>query len=369
MKISIIGIGRLGLCLALCFEKAGYEVLGMDLRENYVNELNNKTFKTSEPKVNEYLENSTKFYATTSLENTLNYSDKIYILVDTPNGGGDNFYDHSKLSNLLSTINNYKIKNKTIIICCTVIPGYCKNISYSLLDKCEEITIAYSPEFIAQGNIINGLINPDVILMGCENKIKGNELIEIYKKICYNDNNPSILLGLLEAEITKISVNGFITTKISYANMIGDACVNSGADPKSVLEAIGMDSRIGNKYFKYGYSFGGPCFPRDTRALSLWINNQGVSPIISESAGKYNNYHIYFQAEKLLLENKDEYIIEDIAFKSNTNVPIIEESAKLKIAKYLVKKGKRVIIKDNSINLLEVKKEYGNMFIYQKKDV
>ena len=70
MKISIIGIGRLGLCLALCFEKAGYEVLGMDLRENYVNELNNKTFKTSEPKVNEYLENSTKFYATTSLENT-----------------------------------------------------------------------------------------------------------------------------------------------------------------------------------------------------------------------------------------------------------------------------------------------------------
>jgi len=118
---------------------------------------------------------------------------------------------------------------------------------------------------------------------------------------------------LLEAEITKISVNGFITTKISYANMIGDACVNSGADPKSVLEAIGMDSRIGNKYFKYGYSFGGPCFPRDTRALSLWINNQGVSPIISESAGKYNNYHIYFQAEKLLLENKDEYIIEDIA--------------------------------------------------------
>ena len=112
----------------------------------------------------------------------------------------------------------------------------------------------------------------------------------------------------LEAEIVKISLNGFITTKISYANMISDFCDNVHADKNIVLDAIGGDSRIGNKYFRAGYSFGGPCFPRDTKALRLVMEQNNIDSDLLVSTTKYNEFHVMFQANQLLNENKSEYV-------------------------------------------------------------
>jgi len=169
----------------------------------------------------------------------------------------------------------------------------------------------------------------------------------------------------LEAEITKISVNGFITTKIAYANMIGDICRKVGADPIRVTKAIGSDTRVGNKYFNPGYSFGGPCFPRDSRALAKFIEGENVFCILPHAVDEHNEAHIEEQARILLEQDLDEYFIERICYKENSQVPIIEESAKLKIGKYLVKNGKKVVIKDTEHLVDEVKKEYGNMFEYE----
>jgi len=114
-KITFIGIGRLGLCSALIFDKYGYDVIGVDVSQDYVNKLNNKEYKTEEPFVEEYLINSKNFKATTSLKEGLDFSNDIFIVVPTPNGGGVNFYDHSILSNLLNKLNDMKIKNKNLI--------------------------------------------------------------------------------------------------------------------------------------------------------------------------------------------------------------------------------------------------------------
>src|SRR5579864_7347968 len=111
-NIAVIGIGKLGLCTALIFEKYGYNVLGIDTNEKYINSLNNKTFESKEPNVCNYLKNSKNFKATTNLEEGLNFSNILFIVVPTPNGGGDNHYDHSILSNLLLKINKYKVNNK-----------------------------------------------------------------------------------------------------------------------------------------------------------------------------------------------------------------------------------------------------------------
>lgn len=83
-QITIIGLGRLGLCTALCLEQAGFEVLGVDIVSSYVDSLNNKTFVSNEPHVNEYLQQSTHFKATISLEEGLNFSDLYFIIIDTP---------------------------------------------------------------------------------------------------------------------------------------------------------------------------------------------------------------------------------------------------------------------------------------------
>lgn len=362
-NITVLGIGRLGLGLALLIEKAGYNVLGVDINEEYIKQLNNKTFKTKEPEYENLLQNSKNFKATLDLNEGLKHSDIIFIMVQTPNSGGNKFYDHSIVSNLLQKINEKKVENKHIIIGCTLMPKYIDEVGSFLLSDCKNTTLSYNPEFIAQGEIIKGFLNPDMILIGTHSQELGEILREIYSKIVETDPKYCII-SPLEAEITKITINGFITTKLSFANMISDVCDSIDANKEKVLDSIGSDSRIGNKYFRPGYSFGGPCFPRDTRALALFVEQNNINNEILLSTTKYNKLHSDFLTQKLLDENKEEYVIENVCYKEDSKIPIIEESAKLQIAKNIVEHGKKVTIKDEIQLINEVKKEYGNIFNY-----
>lgn len=365
-NITVIGIGRLGLGLALLVEKGGYNVCGVDIFPDYVKCLNDKTYKTKEPEYENLLNNSKNFHATTDLEEGLKFSDIIFIIVQTPNSGGERFYDHTILSNLLVKINKYKVKNKDIIIGCTVMPKYIDEVGKFLIADCENTTLNYNPEFIAQGEIIKGFLNPDMILIGAEDESLGEKLKNIYSKFVLTSPRYCVLTPL-DAEIVKITVNGFITTKLSFANMISDVCDECGADKNKVLNSVGSDSRIGNKYFKPGYSFGGPCFPRDTIALKQFVDKVGINSDLLTATTKYNKEHIKFQTEQLLRENPDkiEFEFTDICYKEKSKIPIIEESAKLKIAENIVKMGKKVIIKDEIQLVNECKKEYGNLFDYE----
>ena len=134
-NITVIGVGRLGLGLALLIEKAGFNVCGVDIFPSYVKLLNDKKFRTKEPEYETLLKNSKKFKATTDLQEGLNHSDIIFIIVPTPNGGGERLYDHSILSNLLLKINKHKIKNKSLIIGCTIMPGYIRDIANLLITQ------------------------------------------------------------------------------------------------------------------------------------------------------------------------------------------------------------------------------------------
>ena len=363
-NISVIGIGRLGLGFALMLEKIGYNVLGIDINTEYIERLNSKQFLCNEPMYNELLQNSKNFKASTNLAEGINHSDIIFIIVQTPNSGGEKFYDHSILSNLLVKINKMKPSNKDIIIGCTIMPKYINDIGQDLLCDCKNSYLSYNPEFVAQGDIINGFQFADIILVGTNNNNLKPKIEEIYNKMC--SNKPKFcFLTPLEAEITKISINGFITTKISYANMISDLCDNLNVDKIAVLNSVGNDSRIGNKYFKPGYSFGGPCFPRDTKALKLIMDQNNIFSDILLSTTMSNEWHCDYQTKQLLKEDKQEYIFENVCYKDNSKIPIIEESAKLKIAKKLADMGKDIIIRDVEDIILEVKKEYGNLFKYE----
>ena len=385
-NITVIGIGKLGLGFALLLEHAGYNVLGVDIFQDYVNRINEKTMEFSEPNYNCLLQKSENLKATTNIDEGLNHSNLIFIIVQTPNGGGSRFYDHSILSNLLEKINNKKPSNKHFIIGCTVMPNYIQDIGKELIKNCKECTLSYNPEFVAQGDIVNGFLNPDMILVGTESDEVKNILKEMYDAM--TNNQPTYcFMKPTEAEIVKISLNGFITTKISFANMVSDLCdVLPNVDKSTVLQAIGSDSRIGTKYFRPGTSFGGPCFPRDTRALKQLMDQNGIQSKILEATTEYNNQHVIFQMEQLLSSdtiisdnmakiltcnketiNGDEtYIFTNVCYKDNSKIPIIEESAKLKIAEKLVKMhNKKVHIKDVEPIINEVKKEYGSLFLYQ----
>ena len=363
MNISVFGVGKLGLGFALLLDKAGHNVLGVDVNDRYVKSLNDRSFVSDEPQYNELLSNSRKLRCTTDTEEGLEHADIIFIIVQTPLSGNDNFYDHSILSSLLSKINDLKPSNKHFVIGCTVMPKYIDTIGNQLLDACSNCTLSYNPEFVAQGDIVNGFENPDIILVGSTCNELFDKMKIIYDSIVKNEPK-YCFMGPLEAEIVKICLNGYITTKLSYANMIGDLCDTLGVDKHVVCSAIGSDNRIGNKYFKPGYSYGGPCFPRDTLAVKKLLDTYELPSQLLGATSDYNNYHVQFQAEQMLKDDKDVYEFRDVSYKHDSNIPIIEQSAKLKIAKYIASRGKRVVIHGDKKIIVKVKEEYGNIFEY-----
>ena len=186
-NLTVIGIGKLGLGFALLLEKAGYNVLGVDIFPEYVENINKKTLNFAEPGYNDLLQSAKNFQATTSLSSGLAHSDIIFMLVQTPNGGGTKFYDHTILSNLLERINKQKPQNKHFIIGCTVMPHYIDEIATTLLSDAQNCSISYNPEFIAQGEIVKGFLNPDMILVGTNVPSTLTPILkEIYDKMTEN---------------------------------------------------------------------------------------------------------------------------------------------------------------------------------------
>jgi UDPglucose 6-dehydrogenase len=291
--------------------------------------------------------------ATTKLSDVIEHADLLMVLVATPTGiAKDQAYDCGTLSKVLSDMNDRKLSNKHVVICCTVMPGYVDQIGKHLLRDCTNTSLSYNPEFIAQGDVIHGLLNPDMVLIGEGSPQAGDLLQSLYER-CVKNQPRFSRMSPASAEICKLSVNCFITTKISFANYVGDiADATRNADKFAILQACGADSRIGHKYLLPGFGYGGPCFPRDNRALGYYAAMVGVEPLIS-------------QAQQLLKQNQSQYVMEDVAYKSKCPVDIIEESHVLEVAKRLVKAGKKVVIKDRRGIVELVRRTYGSLFEYQ----
>jgi nucleotide sugar dehydrogenase len=365
MNVTVIGIGRLGICFALVLEKAGYNVVGVDLAPSYCKAINDRTLRSNEPSVEEFLKVAKNLRATTDLKEGVAHSDVLFLLVDTPSTGGERHYDHSKVGNVLLALNNLKVENKHIIIGCTIIPGYIAGVGRSLISDCKNCTLSYNPEFIAQGDIINGQLRPDMVLIGEGSKAAGERLQVMYEKMCVN--KPIISrMSPESAEICKLGVNCFVTMKVSFANLIGDIADRTpGANKHDITRAIGADSRVGYKYLRPGYGFGGPCFPRDNRALAGYAGMVGIDGLVFKATDAYNKYHTQLQIQAALAENKDDYVFTGVAYKPSTKVAIIEESQRLAIAAALAQAGRKVTIRDFKDTVLEVRKEFGSLFQYE----
>jgi len=363
-NISIVGIGKLGLCFALSLEKAGYNVCGVDISSEYISSINTKQYKTSEPLVEEYLLTSHNLFATTELKIAVDMADTIFAVVATPSLP-DGKYDHSQLQSVCNKLKALGVQEtcKHLVVCCTVMPGFTDVLQKEL--EPFNWAVSYNPEFIAQGTVIQNQENPDMILIGEANTEVGNQLEGIYHRFC--KNNPKIhKMSRLSAELTKIGLNCFLVTKIAYANMIGDLAETIGAETDKILNAIGDDSRVGHKFLKYGFGFGGPCLPRDARALEMVAKENNCYSQIPFAADESNKFHLIKQVD--LLEKKIPSKIDPIYFNSVTYKPdsvLIEESQQLKLAAEMAKRGYKIIINERKEVVDAVKKEYQDLFVYQ----
>src|SRR4029077_5427364 len=244
-------------------------------------------------------------------------------------------------------------KKGHIFVCSsTTTPGAVDSVLIPMLEKetgwkaGKDFGVCYNPEFIALGNVINGLLEPDMVLIGESDPESGALLEEFYRS--YTQNKCRIArMSIISAELTKISVNSYITMKISFTNqlrMIAEKFPK--ADINTILDAIGTDTRIGKKYLRAGLSFGGPCFPRDNRLLAYTACQIGGAAPLAEASDKVNELTKSNLLEKVLslTSSGSTVLVLGMSYKPDTY--ITEESAGLHLAQNLKKRGRRVIVHD-----------------------
>jgi len=351
MKIGLIGAGRLGLCFALLVEKIGYSVVASDVREDYIKDLRKGVINTTEPDVHDLLLNSKNITFTTNNLDVIEQCDIIFTLVATPSLE-DGSYDVSAVDKVVQdfTTSSLKLSGKSLVIGCTTNPGDCdkfqKKLDYFGVD------VFYNPEFIAQGSIIKDLKNADMVLIGGYGH-HVSELKKIYYSIKGSKKEPHPYIHFMStkaAEITKIAVNCYLTTKISYANQVGQVLALAGMEDEidNVLTAIGTDTRIGNKYLKFGFGFGGPCFPRDNRAFAAYAKDLGVCFNLGETIDNFNTKHSDFIFEYYVSKNinKLPFCFKYLTYKSG--IDIITESRQYDLALSFLNEGYEVYCIDNA---------------------
>ena len=382
INIGIVGVGRLGICYSIILAKAGYKVYIYDINTSILDKIKNNTYDYSETGLNDLISKfKSNLILAYDLNDIFNNCDVIFTYIQTPSLD-NGLYNHEYINNFIDeTLKFNNDKDKIIIINSTVIPEYCNSIKEKL--KSNNFSLCYNPSFIAQGSIINNIINPDIILIGIDddgntNKNKTyckyqqsyyydntnyNKIVDIYDKILINDNGNYKRMNLLESEITKLSINCFITTKITYANMIGDYLINKNCDPDIVLNAIGSDTRIGNKYFNYGYGYGGPCLPRDNKALYEYGKQNNYNFNICNINDLNNSKHLLFQYEHLK-NSKEPIKFKYITYKDTSD--ILEESQKLELALLLANNKNKVIIYERPNIIKILKNKYNDLFEYRE---
>ena len=363
MKLSVVGLGKLGSPLAVLLATKGHEVRGIDFNIEVVQKLNSHIAPFDEPQLQDLLNNkSLIFEATTDYEPAINQSDATFIIVPTPSEESGIFTNRyifqalKKIGEALRKKDGYHL----VVITSTVMPGSTDGEIREILEQYSgrkvgpDLGLCYNPEFIALGSVVRDMLFPDMILIGESDQKAGDMLESLYKTFC--ENKPPIeRMNCVNAELTKLSLNTYVTMKISYANMLGAVCESlPESDVDVVTQAIGLDSRIGRKYLKAAVAFGGPCFPRDNVAFRSMAQNLNVSVDLAEATQRVNDFQPNRLRSLIKKFEKGKRIgILGLSYKPGTY--IVEESSGVIVANQLMQNGYQVSVYD-PMALFEAKK-------------
>jgi UDPglucose 6-dehydrogenase len=333
----------------------GHTVVGVDVNAEFVKAIQEGRPPVNEPGLAEMITaNRERLTATTDYEEAILATDVTFIIVPTPSETNGRFsltYVLKAAEKIGAALRRKKAWH-LVVLSSTVMPGSVDGYLLPALErhsgrKCvEDFGLCYNPEFIALGSVVKDMLNPDMILIGESDQRSGAILEELYTGVC--ESHPRIRrMNYVNAELTKLSVNTFVTTKISYANMLAQVCETlPEADVDVITAAIGCDSRIGTRYLKGALGYGGPCFPRDNIAFSALARDNGVPALLAEATDELNRRQVPRMAGRILskLPAGGTAAVMGLSYKPNTEV--IEESQGVAIAQALLDAGVKVVVYD-----------------------
>jgi UDPglucose 6-dehydrogenase len=351
VRYSVVGLGKLGCSMAAAIASRGHEVIGHDVIARVVDDVDAGRAPVQETGLQELITaQRERLRATHSMEELVLGSDITFVVVPTPSDGRGAFlldYARAAFAGLGRAL-QAKQDRHTIVLTSTVLPG---SVRYGLMPELEnaglvpgeDVGVCYSPAFIALGSVIRDFLHPDLILIGESDARAGDTLERAYREIM--PDNPQIRRMTLEnAELAKIAVNTFVTTKISFANMLADLCERiPGADVDVVTDALGLDRRIGRRYLTGALGYGGPCFPRDNQALAFLARAIGTTAPVAEATDAVNRTMPVRIAEQLASSFPAGQTVAVLGLAYKPDTAVIDESQSVQIARALAAVGARVV--------------------------
>ena len=348
--------------MSALYASRGFEVIGIDTSSETVQAVNDKRTLNYEPGLPELLR-SVNIKATIDYEAILD-TEITFIMLPSPSGDDGYFRSDyveacaKRIAPILATKTSYHV----VVVVSTLMPNTMKTVIAPHF-KGTGVGLCYNPTFVAIGNILKGLSEPDAVVIGESNTKAGNLLGRFYLKVCLKDSSIR-RMSFVNAELCKLLLNCFITTKISIANTCAEICEQfAGGDADVVMSFLGADSRIGKKCLKGGTGYGGTCFPRDSRALVALTKKVGVNSAVQMGTGFFNDCHDANIGSKIrsLVSHDETISVLGLTYKPDT--ALVDESSAVRIVKMLVRDGRKVRVYDPQ-GMNDARKELGEEVYY-----
>jgi UDPglucose 6-dehydrogenase len=283
--------------MAAAVASKGHQVIGVDVNPQAVDALSAGRAPVQETGLQDLIaQHRARLRATMNHGDAIRESELTFVIVPTPSDerGAFSLQFAADAFREIGKALAAKREWHTVVLTSTVLPGAMRHGLVPILEQHSGRTagvdfgVCYSPAFIALGSVIRDFLHPDFLLIGEHDPRSGDHLAACYADIM-GAATPVKRMTIENAELAKISVNAFVTMKITFANLLAELCAAlPGGDVDVVSDAIGSDSRIGRKYLTGGLGFGGPCFPRDNAALSFVAAALGAPPDLPQVTDRLN---------------------------------------------------------------------------------
>lgn len=371
MRVSVFGLGKVGVTLAACLAKAGNQVVGLDVDPAVVQAMNQRTLTSPEPGVDERvnLASEIELRATLSVQDAVQGSDLSFVVVPTPSNtlGGFSVRYVVEACEQIGRAVRSKAGSHIVSLVSTVLPGSSEHLIIPALEAAsgrkigQGLGYCYNPSFIALGEIVQGIERPDYVLIGESDPGTGERVLAAHRTMI-PDTTPVARMHPIEAEITKLASNTHETMRVSFANMLLSVCAEI---PNANVDRItgALSHRMGHRFFKGAVPYGGPCWPRDNEALSVFMDMIGVSSRMPRNVDLFNAEHGRFILRKVLeLAGAGARVgIIGLAYKPGTGM--IDRSYGVDLAAWLIAERRKVIAWD-PLALPEVRRSMNGALAY-----
>ena len=352
-RVSVIGLGYLGLIQAVVLAESGHQVTAVDTDKQRVKALQLGIPPFFEPELSERM-------GRLRTEGNLNFTDSYdhwvanteihFLCVGTPLKDNEKGLDTSYLYAAVDSISKDLIEDAIIVGRSTVEVGTAESLRNHLSSKVKKrFHIAWNPEFLSEGSAFKESFHPERIVLGVEDEVSRKALLDLYSDEIYN-GAPVLTMDLSSSELVKAAANSFLAMKISFINGIAGVAESIGANINDISMAIGLDSRIGPKFLKSGLGFGGGCLPKDTGGLAFSAASLGQNSFsrLLELTLEINRNRVLAAKETLLsVAAKDQpftVCVLGATFKPNTDD--IRGSQALELVRELLSAGVVVHLHD-----------------------